>query len=92
MKTLLINFIGALVVGIITEISGECPPLTSDKMLFLEMGICGGFTAFSAFGLETLMLLEEGKNETALLYIGASVVLCIAGVVLGEMFIKTLKG
>lgn len=91
-KTLLINFIGALIVGIITELSGEIPPLTSDKMLFMEMGICGGFTAFSAFGLETVMLLEEGKNGIALFYIGASIVLCISGVVLGEMFIKTLKG
>lgn len=91
-KTLLINFIGALVVGAITEISGEIPPLTSNRMLFLEMGICGGFTAFSAFGLETVMLLEEGKHTTALFYIGASIVLCISGVVLGEMLIKGIRG
>ncbi|NCB41197.1 MAG: CrcB family protein [Clostridia bacterium] len=91
-KTLLINFIGALIVGAITEISGEVPPLTSDRMLFAEMGICGGFTAFSAFGLETVMLLEEGKNGAAFLYIGASFALCIAGIVIGEMFIKAIKG
>lgn len=91
-KTLLINFIGAVIVGIITEATGELPPLTSNRMFFMEMGVCGGFTAFSAFGLETVMLLDEGKNTMALFYIAASIALCISGVVLGEMLVKMFKG
>jgi CrcB protein len=91
-KTLLINFIGALAVGILTEMTGELPPLTSDRMLFLEMGICGGFTAFSAFGLETVMLFEDGRSGTAYLYIALSIGLCLAGVVMGRVLVKTVKG
>lgn len=91
-KTLLINFIGALVLGIITEATGEYPPLTSNRMFFLEMGLCGGFTAFSAFGLETVMLFEDGRSATAYLYIFLSVLLCLAGVILGRAMIRTIKG
>lgn len=91
-KTLLINFIGALALGVFTEITGEYPPLTSNRMLFLEMGLCGGFTAFSAFGLETVMLLEEGRNNTAYLYIFLSLALCLAGVVLGRAMVRSFRG
>jgi fluoride exporter len=91
-KTLLINFIGAIAVGLLTEATGEFPPVTSARLLFLEMGVCGGFTAFSAFGIETIMLLDEGKNGTAITYIALSIALCLAGIVIGTVLVKTIKG
>jgi CrcB protein len=47
------------------------------------VGICGGFTTFSAFSLQTLELLQTGDTAAAMLYIAASVVLCLAFVWFG---------
>lgn len=91
-KTLLINFAGAMIVGILTEMTGEYPPLSSNRMFFLEMGFCGGFTAFSAFGLETVMLFENGRSNTAYLYIVLSIGLCLAGVILGRALVRSVQG
>lgn len=91
-KTLLINFAGALAIGILTEFTGELPPLTSNRMFFMEMGFCGGFTAFSAFGLETVLLFENGRSGTAYLYIALSVGLCLAGVVMGRFLVRAFRG
>ena len=51
--------------------------------LFLITGVLGGFTTFSAFGLESLALLRRGDTTAAFLYILASVVLGVAAVWLG---------
>ena len=53
-------------------------------VLFLKTGVCGGFTTFSTFSLESLRMLEQGQKVPALLYILLSVAGCIAGVWLGE--------
>ena len=53
-------------------------------VLFLKAGVCGGFTTFSTFSLETLTLLERGRLLPGLGYAGASLVLCVAGVWLGR--------
>ncbi|QYX56738.1 fluoride efflux transporter CrcB [Roseovarius sp. SCSIO 43702] len=51
--------------------------------LFVMTGILGGFTTFSAFSLEAVMLLERGHWGSALLYIGLSVILSIAALAAG---------
>ncbi len=48
-----------------------------DLRIFLMVGICGGFTTFSAFSLQMLELLQEGDVVPALLYAVGSVVLCL---------------
>ena len=53
-------------------------------VLFLKTGVCGGFTTFSTFSLESLRMLEQRQKVPALLYILLSVAGCIAGVWLGE--------
>ncbi len=47
------------------------------------VGICGGYTTFSSFSLQTLYLAQEGRWDLAALNIGLSVLLCFAGVWLG---------
>ena len=81
--TLLTNVLGALVIGFVVGVAaGAASPNT---VLFWKTGVCGGFTTFSTFSLETLRLLEGGQAGIGLLYAGASLMLCIAGVYAGEL-------
>ena len=77
------NLIGAFLIGLIVA-SAEKHGLSSSLVLFLKTGFCGGFTTFSTFSLETFNLLEHGHAETALIYAGLSLGLCVLGVWLGE--------
>ena len=88
--TLLINFIGALIIGLITEFSQRFVPLPPNLLLFLTTGMCGGFTTFSTFSLETINLFEKGRIWAGFVYAAASVVLCAVGVLTGKGLIRLL--
>ena len=53
-------------------------------LLFARVGLCGGFTTFSTFSLESLTLLEKGNWLLGGGYMVLSVVLCLLGVALGQ--------
>lgn len=88
--TLLINVLGSFVIGLvaagIAERGWAVPPV--DLRAFIMVGVCGGFTTFSSFSLQTLELLNAGRADAALAYIGGSVALCLAatggGIILGR--------
>ena len=83
--TLLINVLGSFVIGwfgTLTLPNGPRP--ASEMRLFVMVGICGGFTTFSAFSLQTFDLLRDGENLRALAYIVASVLLCVTATVFGH--------
>lgn len=84
--TLVTNVAGALVIGMIVGLGEKS--LSPGAMLFLKVGVCGGFTTFSTFALETSNLFSSGKAAAAFAYIVLSVVLCLAAVVLGRSLIK----
>ena len=50
---------------------------------FIVVGVLGGFTTFSTFSLDALLLFQQGHYNTALLYIGASVILCLIAAFVG---------
>ena len=82
--TLLTNLLGALLIGFIAgaaEISAPSPGL----ILFAKTGLCGGFTTFSTFSLESYTLIKAGQKGTAVLYIALSVGLCLLGIWLGNL-------
>ncbi len=83
--TLLINMLGSLVIGVVAGVTltPERMGMHPDLRIFLMVGICGGFTTFSAFSLQTLELLQTGAAAAAMVYIVASVVLCLAFVWFG---------
>lgn len=82
--TLLINLIGSFVIGAVTALAVKRADLDPHLVLFLKAGVCGGFTTFSTFALETGDLLKSGHTEAALLYALASLVLGVLAVFAGS--------
>ena len=64
-------------------IAGHAGKLPSGGVLFLKTGVCGGFTTFSTFSLETVMLLQNGRYGLGALYIALSLSCCLAGAAMG---------
>lgn len=85
--TFLINIIGSFVIGIVAAASLR-GSITENWKVFLAVGICGGFTTFSAFSLEMLDLLKAGSTVTALIYAAASVTLGLLAAFAGFYMIK----
>ncbi len=86
--TLFVNVSGSFVMGLLAgwfALRGEAPQALR---LFLATGILGGFTTFSAFSLDVALLWQRGEPGMAALYIGASVVLSLAGVFAGLALIR----
>ena len=82
--TLLVNLAGCLLAGLLAGLAERYPGwLTEELRLLLFVGVLGGFTTFSAFGLETVQLLRRGEWLVAGGYVGASVLLGLALVLLG---------
>ena len=88
--TLLVNVIGAFLMGILTQLFAETILVSPRAKLFLTTGLLGGFTTFSTFSLETVNLLEAGKPTAAFLYAGFSLALCLAGTFLGKLLVAAL--
>jgi fluoride exporter len=80
----LTNVLGAVFIGVLMGLLARFAPAWQDEArLFLAVGVLGGFTTFSSFSLDTVMLIERGEIALALLYVGLSVVVCVAGLYLG---------
>jgi fluoride exporter len=85
--TIIINVTGSFVIGLfgtLTLASGRFPA-PENVRLFVMIGICGGYTTFSSFSLQTLDLMRSGAMTRAALNIALSVVLCVAAVALGHV-------
>ena len=89
--TLLINVLGAILIGIIVKTADSSQILSPSAVLFLKVGVCGGFTTFSTFSLESLELLESGRPAAFAVYAAASVALCLAGVFCGKWLAGVLQ-
>jgi CrcB protein len=84
--TLLINVIGSFVIGAFGTLTshGGAMPAPNDVRLFVMVGICGGFTTFSSFSLQTLLLLRGGAVFSAISNVVLSVALCLIAVAIGH--------
>ena len=78
--TLGINVLGAFLLGLIVALAGRSASLDPRALLFLKVGLCGGFTTFSAFALESHQLFSGGRPGVAIAYMICSVVLCVFAV------------
>lgn len=86
--TLIINVTGSFLIGLfatVTEPPGGRWPVTSEGRQFFMVGICGGYTTFSAFSLQTLRLTQYGEWYRAGGNVAGSVALCLVAVWLGYL-------
>ena len=72
-----INILGCLCAGIFFACSQKYPILQQEARLFLMVGILGGFTTFSSFGLESFLLFKQGAMGLAVLYALSSLIIGI---------------
>ena len=94
--TLFINVIGSFVIGFFATLTGPDGRILVPSVArqFVMIGLCGGYTTFSSFSLQTLNLASDGEYLYAGLNIVGSVVLCLLAVWLGAILaagLNTLK-
>jgi fluoride exporter len=88
--TFVINISGSLVMGLVAGWFIHRSDPTGHIRLFLTTGILGGYTTFSAYSLDAVLLWERSEPLLAALYVGGSVVAAIAGLVFGLWIVRTM--
>ena len=88
--TLITNVLGAVIIGYVVD-SAEPRGLSDNMVKFLKTGLCGGFTTFSTFSLETYSLSMDEKYIQAGLYAGLSIVLCFMGIFVGMYLARSSR-
>jgi len=86
--TLTVNLLGALAIGCLYGFFERQNIPVSDWRSVLPVGVCGGFTTFSAFTMENILLLREGHYQMAIFYIFISLLLGLAMTFGGYMFTR----
>lgn len=81
--TLMVNVTGSLLIGLVAGLSESRELLSAEVRLLLVTGVLGGYTTFSAFSLETLLLLRAGQMATALTSVALQVLLGVAAAFAG---------
>ncbi len=92
--TIIINIVGSFIIGFfgtLTLAAGRFP-VSENWRLFVMVGICGGFTTFSSFSLQTLDLMRNGAIARASFNVVISVVLCVTAVALGHFLAAQFNG
>jgi len=91
--TIAINITGSFIIGFfgtLTLAHGRFP-VSENMRLFVMVGLCGGYTTFSAFSLQTLDLLRSGAVTRACVNIAFSIIFCICAVALGHVLASALN-
>ena len=86
--TLIVNVVGSFFMGLLAGYFLARPGISQQVRLFLTTGILGGFTTFSAFSLDTALLMERHAYALAAGYVAGSVIASIAALFLGLSLFK----
>lgn len=86
--TLMINVLGSFAIGLIAAVAAKHADIDHRLVLFLRVGLCGGFTTFSTFSSETFSLLRAGSYGGAAAYVLLSVLLGVLAVFLAHVLVK----
>lgn len=90
--TLIVNVLGAVLIGFIVGLTSEKDTLSPNAVLFWKVGVCGGFTTFSTFSLEALTLFENKAYAAGGIYVALSLIFCLIGIVLGRRLAVMARG
>ena|SRR5690242_14627939 len=81
--TLIVNISGSLVLGFLMKLALSTPAISAEVRTLLTTGFCGGYTTFSTFSYDTLVLLDDGQYGRGTLYVMLSVGASLVAVWLG---------
>ena len=88
--TLIVNISGSLLLGFLLRYALGSDAISAEARALVTTGFCGGYTTFSTFTYETLVLMEDGQSIRAATYMLLSVVFSLAGVWLGTAAAREL--
>ena len=88
MKTFIVNVFGCFRIGLVAALALKQFSASPKLVLFLKVGICGGFTTFSSFALETSGLMEKGSYITAASYIILSITVGISALFAAQNIVE----
>jgi CrcB protein len=91
--TIIVNVVGSFVIGFVATLTGPDGRVfaSADTRQFIMVGLCGGYTTFSSFSLQTLTLLRDGEWLRATGNVGLSVILCMLAVWIGHVAAASLN-
>lgn len=81
--TFVVNIVGSVALGILAAILTFSWAPSPEMRAFLVVGVLGGFTTFSAFSFDVILLIERGRLELAALYLLGTVLISVAGLFAG---------
>lgn len=87
---MVVNILGSFLMGVLITALATRFEASPEMRGFLAVGLLGGFTTFSTFSLETVLLMERGEFIQVALYILGSVLLAVLGLMAGMWFARTL--
>lgn len=87
-QTLFVNIIGCLIIGILVGYISKNNSESETLKLLLITGFCGGFTTFSAFGLENFNMIQNHNYQLAFIYTTSSLILGVIAISIGIFISK----
>ena len=88
--TLAINLVGSFILGLVIRVATGSTLVSPDLRAALTIGFCGAFTTMSTFSYESMKLLADGEYGYAGLYMGGTMLGCLAAVVMGTQLAEKL--
>lgn len=88
--TMAVNIAGSLAIGLTMSLSERFVAIAPEIRIFLTVGIMGGFTTFSTFSYETLMMLKDGELFYGAMNIAGTVTACVTAAWLGMLIGRTV--
>jgi CrcB protein len=88
LATLVINVSACFILGLVIGVADDKQVFSTSSRLFWAIGFCGGFSTFSTFSQETLTLFQAGHQGSSVVYVMASVVLCLVATLAGQYLAK----
>jgi CrcB protein len=85
-----VNTTGGLAMGVLTELAALKMNMSPEVRAFLTVGVLGGYTTFSTFSLDSVLLIERGAYASAALYVSGSAIISILALFAGMWLVRSM--